>query len=370
MIRKSVSSSNLRARANVKSIVKPNMCSSCFFRTTVEPPNRKALIQITARCDLHCVHCFVSSDSEGLTISLNTFRDVIIPNLIKCRVSRVTLTGGEPLIHPELVDIIRLCVDNNLQVGVCTNGYSLDLDLIEQISTIGNTHFNVSLDGFRPESHDIFRGKEGAFHKTTENIESLSKYGLLQGLLVTPNKFASVEEYEELCKFAISNGASYVLMNPLSNFGLGVISSEQIGASNEMMLKIQECTKKYHQEIQLVFIRFPDKKWPLSSCETVGNIIYIFANGDLAVCPYLVFAAKSPDSKYDPNDFIAGNIIQDEGIEKRIDDFDYSIFKKMGNNSKCNSCDIRELCGKGCPASIIADGRFIGDIDREVCPKI
>lgn len=178
--------------ATTKNLIRSKAVSSCFFRTSVEPPYRKALIQITEQCDLHCVHCFVSSDEKGASIPVNDFRDAIIPNLHKCRVSRITLTGGEPLVHPDLIEIVRLCVDNKFTVGICTNGYSLNLEIIKEISAIGNTHFNVSLDGFKPESHNKFRGKTDAFHKTISNIESLSKYGLLQGLLVTPNIFATI----------------------------------------------------------------------------------------------------------------------------------------------------------------------------------
>lgn len=49
----------------VRSIVEDRRASSCYFRTTVEAPHRKALVQIDERCNLHCAHCFVSATKRG-----------------------------------------------------------------------------------------------------------------------------------------------------------------------------------------------------------------------------------------------------------------------------------------------------------------
>lgn len=63
---------------------------------------------------------------------------------------------------------------------------------------------------------------------------------LLQGLLCTPNTLAEEAEYRELCEFAASNGAAYVLMNPLSSMGRGVRARRKLASPAEQMRRITE----------------------------------------------------------------------------------------------------------------------------------
>ncbi|MCD6233154.1 radical SAM protein [bacterium] len=352
-----------------REIISEHKVASCYFRSSVEPPYRKALLQITERCNLHCAHCFVSAGDYGDMISIRTIRNVVIPRLKECRVISVTLTGGEPFVHHEIIEIVRLLRDANIRVGICTNGTSISQSQIEALAKISNVHLNVSLDGFRPESHGKFRGDKTSFVKTIETIRRLSEYRLLQGLLVTPNNLAEIHEYVELCEFAIRNGATYVLMNPLSSMGRGVRAQKTLKAPDEVMRQIKEITSPFSDCIQVVYIRFPnDQKLPLIACEA-GNIIYVFVHGELTVCPYLVFAAKTPQSLYKPQEFIVGNIFKDTDIADKLDAYKFHERYRLGDNPTCKNCSLSFQCGKGCPAAIIASGQQIEGLDP-ICSMI
>lgn len=341
--------------------------ASCYFRSSVEPPYRKALLQITERCNLHCAHCFVSAGNYGDTMPIRIIRNVVIPRLKDCRVISVTLTGGEPFVHPGVIEIVRLLKKANIKVGICTNGTSVSQDQMETLARIGNVHLNVSLDGFRPESHGKFRGDKTSFAKTIETIRHLNRYRLLQGLLVTPNNLAEISEYTELCEFAIQNDAIYVLMNPLSSMGRGVKVQERLRASDKVMRQIKEITSPFSDRIQIIYIRFPnDQKLPLISCEA-GNIIYVFVHGEVTVCPYLIFAARAPQSLHNPEEFILGNIFKDADIADRLNI--YKLYERyhLGDNPTCKGCSLNFQCGKGCPAAIIASGQQIEGLDP-ICP--
>lgn len=356
-------------RGRVRSAIEDSRAVSCFFRSFAKSPYRKALIQITECCNLHCVHCFVSAVDSGDTMQVDAIEAAVIPRLKECRVSRVTLTGGEPFLHPDILTIVELLVEAGICVGICTNATTIRLAQMARLSDIGNVHINVSLDGFRPESHDSFRGDEGAFRRTVGAIEELSRHGLLQGLLVTPNSFAQIDEYAELCRFAMRVGASYVLMNPVSHMGRGVRSRTRVEAPREVMCKIREITTGFSHRLQVIHVRFPNHQLPLSSCGAT-SIFYIFANGDVAVCPYLVFAARTPTSKHEPSDFLVGNALQDLDISERLDDYDLHERYQVGSNPICTSCHLNSVCGKGCPAAIIASGQRIEGGDWEVCPIV
>ena len=276
-------------------IISEGQATSCYFRTSVDHPNRKALVQITEWCNLHCAHCFVSAGRHGHVMPLAEIKNVLIPRLLECRVISVTVTGGEPFAHQDIIQIVTLLREHGLEVSICTNATLISDEQMNTLANLGGVLCNVSLDGFTPESHGKFRGDRGSFETTVSTVRMLARHNLLKGLLVTPSNLAEVSEYAELCKFAVQNGATYVLMNPLSRMGRGTASTERLAAPDEMMRQIKAVTDPFSDQIQLTHIRFPnDKQEPLASCEA-GNIVYIFTRGELTVCPYLVFAARTPE---------------------------------------------------------------------------
>jgi radical SAM protein with 4Fe4S-binding SPASM domain len=342
--------------------------ASCYFRTTTDGDRRKALVQIDERCNLHCAHCFVSATRHGATMPFRQVVDVLIPRLADCRVERVTLTGGEPTIHPRFLDVVRAFRQAGMQVGICTNATTLGGQQISELQQLGGVHCNVSLDGFRPESHGRFRGDQSSFATTIATVRALARAGLLQGLLCTPNSLAEDGEYRELCEFAAAQGAGYVLLNPLSSMGRGVRARRALAASEQRMRHIYDLTgPPPGTDLEVVHIRFPSTGQPLAGCQA-GTIIYVFTPGEVTVCPYLVFAARTPQSRHDPAEFIVGNIFDDPDIAARLDAYDFGQRYPMGGNPTCGSCGIAGDCGKGCPAAVISAGERVGAVDAEVCP--
>jgi len=352
-----------------RNITRTDQASSCYFRTTADGGTRKALVQIDERCNLHCAHCFVSATKAGESMPYDDITGLLIPRLKACRVERVTLTGGEPTIHPRFTGIVQALRGAGMQVGFCTNATTLTDAQISELAGIGGVHANVSLDGFRAESHGRFRGDRGSFAVTVATVRKLAAAGLLQGLLCTPNSLAEDEEYRELCQFAAGNGASYVLMNPLSSMGRGVKSRGKLADSEEHMRRIRALTAPFDSpDLEIVHIRFPSTGGqPLAGCQA-GTIIYVFTAGEVTVCPYLVFAARTPQSRHDPGEFIVGDIFTDPDIAARLDAYRFAERYEMGANPTCRSCGIAGQCGKGCPAAVIAAGQRIGAVDAEVCP--
>jgi radical SAM protein with 4Fe4S-binding SPASM domain len=341
--------------------------NSCYFRTSIAGDGRKALVQITERCNLHCVHCFVSSGRDGLDLAFDDIAAKVIPRLRRARVERVTLTGGEPFAHPDIMAICRLAADMGLDLGICTNATLITTAQVAELAAFDNIHVNVSLDGFRPESHGKFRGNVASFHTTVAAIRELGEAGLLQGLLSTPNALTDPNEFAALCGFAIEVGAEYVLMNPLSSFGRGVRSQHRLAADADKMRTIRVVTEQSRgQGVELVHIRFPNDTKPLAGCDA-GRLIYVFADGLTAVCPYLVFAARTPQSQYPDTEFLVGNILEDE-VVNALDGYNLHGKLAMGSNAKCGACSMNQSCGKGCPAAVISRGRRVGEVDDEQCP--
>lgn len=352
-----------------RSLIIDSQASSCYFRTSVEGDGRKALVQLTERCNLHCAHCFVSSGNWGEHMAFDDFTNKVVPRLQRARVERLTLTGGEPFVHPRLLDVCAYVADLGLPLGICTNATQTSESDIAFLSDLGNVHINVSFDGFRPESHGKFRGSVASFEVTKATTRRFAEAGLLQGLLSTPNALTEVDEFVALCEFAVEVGAKYVLMNPLSSFGRGVKSQGRLAADADKMRAIQAVTERFEGSgVDLVHIRFPNDDKPLAGCDA-GKLIYVFADGATAVCPYLVFAARTPQSRYPDADFLVGNILEGE-VAQALDAYDLAGNLRMGTNGTCASCAMESACGKGCPAALVSRGQAIGEVDSEQCPQV
>ncbi|KAA2252364.1 radical SAM protein [Solihabitans fulvus] len=351
-----------------RSIAQDSRATSCYFRTTVDTPHRKALVQINEDCNLRCAHCFVSATRIGKQMPLTDVVEKVIPRLAACRVRRVTLTGGEPTIHPDFMAIVRAFRTADMDVGICTNATTLAEDQIDELANLG-VHCNVSLDGFAADSHGKFRGDRSSFAITVATVRRLGAAGILQGLLCTPNSLAQNEEYATLCAFARDNGARYVLLNPLGSMGRGVKSQRTLAKTTMHMQEIHALTAPFDgPDLDIAHIRFPNTEAkPLSGCEA-GTIIYVFTPGEVTVCPYLVFAARTPGSQHADTEFIVGNIFTDLDIAQRLDDYRFHDRYQVGANTTCRSCSMNSECGKGCPAAVVAGGGRIGDLDTDQCP--
>ena len=312
---------------NLRWIYTDDIAANCFFRSALNPPDLKVMIQVTTRCNMHCKHCFLSATGAGMDLSYSLFKSRIIRRLTESNVKKVTLTGGEPLLNPAILDIVAALDDVNIQSCICTNASLVTEEMLKQLEHL-NVHFNVSLDGINPDSYGLFREipVPSKFAEVLENIQMIGHHNLLNGILTTPNSFTRPEEYNAICDFAIKSGANYLLLNPLSPFGRGKDAATLTLSPNEMN-EIRQQLNAYFSKLSvsnsfhLVFIRFPNCDGRASAPCTAGLIPYIFTNGDIAICPYMVFAAENPDNDYSSSDFIVGNVFDDGSIIDKIQSY-------------------------------------------------
>jgi len=101
------------------------------------------------RCNLSCTYCN-EYDDHSKPIPLDTVRKRI-DRLADLKTSIVTLSGGEPLLHPELDDVIRRMRERGVIAGMITNGYLLTADRIKRLNDAGLDHMQISIDNVKPD---------------------------------------------------------------------------------------------------------------------------------------------------------------------------------------------------------------------------
>jgi MoaA/NifB/PqqE/SkfB family radical SAM enzyme len=101
------------------------------------------------RCNLSCTYCNEYDDfSKPVALDLMLRRIDLLGNL---GTGVVTLSGGEPLLHPELDDIIGRIRDNRAIAGMITNGYLLTADRVRRLNDAGLDHLQISIDNIMPD---------------------------------------------------------------------------------------------------------------------------------------------------------------------------------------------------------------------------
>ncbi|PYT19619.1 MAG: radical SAM protein, partial [Acidobacteria bacterium] len=101
------------------------------------------------RCNLACAYCNEYDDFSP-PVPLDVMRRRL-DRLAELRTTIITLSGGEPLLHPELDDIIARIRSHGIMAGMITNGYLLTADRIRRLNQAGLEHLQISIDNVRPD---------------------------------------------------------------------------------------------------------------------------------------------------------------------------------------------------------------------------
>ncbi len=138
--------------------------------------------EITSTCNLHCPHCNASK-SGAEDLSPEALR-ALARELGQRHPEVVSLTGGEPTLHPLLPELAAILTGHGVAVQIITNGTHLDEALLWRLGEAGVGLIWVSLDGPR-EVHDGLRGVSGTFDRALESLAAIRRAGMRSGVLTT-----------------------------------------------------------------------------------------------------------------------------------------------------------------------------------------
>jgi heme d1 biosynthesis radical SAM protein NirJ len=149
------------------------------------PPGPVVIWNLVRRCNLTCKHCYsISADKDfpGELSTVEIFK--VMDDLKAFRVPVLILSGGEPLMRPDIFEIGRRAKAMGFYVGLSSNGTLIDDQNIAAIADIGFDYVGISLDGLR-ETHDRFRRKDGAFAAALHGIRLSRDAGAKVGIRFT-----------------------------------------------------------------------------------------------------------------------------------------------------------------------------------------
>jgi AdoMet-dependent heme synthase len=317
---------------------------------------------LTYRCNLACEHCYLDAGGTPL-VGTDNFADrrelgtedcfTIIDEIAALAPECVTiLTGGEPLLRRDILEIVQRAAARGLWVVVGTNGVRITDNLARRLADAGARGLSLSLDALDPDRHDRFRNVRGAWRNTVEGAEILNRTGL-PFIVQTTAGAHNVGELEAIADFAHERLAAKVWnLYFLVPTGRGQFVSDITPPQyDEVLASLHQIQGKYQGRMLVNAKCAPhyiktalEKGGPpirtyaggAGGCPAGTHYMGIRPNGDVTPCPYLpVFAGNLRSS---PLSDLWSSSELFTGIRRRT---------SLGG--RCGACELNAHCG-GCRA--------------------
>jgi SynChlorMet cassette radical SAM/SPASM protein ScmF len=152
-------------------------------------PLNQIYFYLTEGCNLRCRHCWIAPkyQSEGNSypaLDLDLFKSIIEQGK-PLGLTGVKLTGGEPLLHPQINEILEHIRAENLDLTVETNGVLCTSELARKMANGKDPFVSVSLDGADAKTHEWVRGVPGCFDEAMEGIRNLVEARIRPQVIMT-----------------------------------------------------------------------------------------------------------------------------------------------------------------------------------------
>ena len=280
-------------------------------------PLNQLYFYLTEGCNLRCRHCWIAPKYQqdghsGHALPKQLFQSIVEQGK-PLGLSGVKLTGGEPLLHPEINEILDYLKGEDLNVTIETNGVLCTREIAQKIASCKNPCVAVSLDSEARETHEWIRGVPGCFDSAIQGIQNLVHSGIRCQIIMTIMRCNS-KGVESMVRLAESLGVESVKFN----ITMPVARGEALHRHGET-LTIKELVELgtwfengFSASSRLgIFLDHPVAFRPLgrmfgpvgdgcSTCSILG-ILGVLANGSYALCgigenvPELIFGHAAHD---------------------------------------------------------------------------
>ncbi|WP_334102416.1 radical SAM/SPASM domain-containing protein [Methanothrix soehngenii] len=299
--------------------------------------------ELTAACNLSCQYCRASASHEPDQGELDTDEAKRFVESIAPLKPMLILSGGEPLLRPDLFQIIRLAVSLGIRVSLASNGTLITPELAKEIADSGVSRVSISLDGADATMHDLGRG-QGSFKRSIRGIENLRGRVDFQINFTVTQKNQS--ELIRIFDLAEKLGAAALHIFFLVPTGRGreedVITPVR---QEEMLRQIEGEMDRRTLEVQVTCARqYARLKRPghgrgSGGCLAGRRFVFVSRKGEVYPCGYLPLRV--------------GSVREKNFIEIWENSPELQALREGRLKGKCGRCEFSRSCG-GCRARAYA----------------
>jgi len=311
--------------------------------------------EMTTACNLRCIHCHVSGGKPAADELTTGEAKRLLDQLTEVGEFRMmAFTGGEPLVRPDLFELLAYSQALGFTNTLATNATLIDETVARRLRRYGVVIAAVSLDGFDAATHDFVRGSPGAFEATLRGICALRQAGILLHINITAMEY-NMDQMESLMALVDELGAGILLMYQLVPVGRGRGIGEaalDLGANERLirfMAQAQRTTRAIMEPVAgpqhwpFLLLRAGIRSGPLlrlaetvfHGCSAGRGFVYIKPNGEVWPCPFIEVSCGNVRQTPFPTLWATSPVLK--GLRERE--------KRLKGH--CGECQYRRLCG-GC----------------------
>lgn len=247
------------------------------------------MISVTNQCNFNCQGCWVTIDNNSKGMDPETLHNIIKSSKAKGSYF-FGLLGGEPLMYPALMDVLRAHPDCYFQLF--TNGSLLTDEKAKELRKLGNVSPLISVEGLEDVS-DIRRGAKQVFDRTMTGLDAAIHNRLITGVATSVCKSNYKELVsEDFVNKCIEKGVHYLwyyIFRPV-----GANPSTELALSEEEILGLREFLVNIRLKVPLMIIdTYWDEKGRALCPGAMGMSHHINAAGDIEFCPPIQFAREN-----------------------------------------------------------------------------
>jgi len=319
-------------------------------------------LHMTNNCNLKCPYCYNKTDREtkiqlekiGMvapTMNTEEYKH-LIGRIIDCGVKRILFTGGEPLMRPDVLELIEFArsKSDTVILEMLTNAILITDQVAEKLCTYMNT-VTISLDGHEKHMHDYYRGKN-TFEPTVRGIRRLvAKKEEMGGArpyiaIVPALTERNIGNMKEIFEFSLddlgANGLAPIIFQAGDHQEVNITQIPALDVYLEAMSRTSEYMRSRAERMGKSTNGSTAQIGPRNHCGVGHGEISVDPGGFVYPCQSLHF-----------DEFVCGNV-REYDIKHIFDES--PVMKKMRSTTVdviavCSHCDLRYLCNAGCRAT-------------------
>ena len=318
-------------------------------------------IEITGCCNMKCKHCRASKEAKK-NLPINQIEKVFkIISKTRDDDFRLILSGGEPFVNKDIIEILELAKKYNIEsIVITTNGSLVTDSLLEKMDNLKFKFLclQISLDSLDEETHDKFRGYPGAFKKCIDLIDKIKKYDNIYSsirMTITPK---TLPEVNNMIDFALEQKVKIIGIGSVIPFGNAADGSMSLSPKEKK--QFLETLAKRHIELEGIIdvtsedpLKFQVECSPWNYCTDESELDECFFGGCTAGITTFNVSSDGTITPCAMLDEKILNLYDYDDIDEIIDVYSKNeVIKNLFSREfkgPCGKCKYNRICG-GCRA--------------------
>jgi radical SAM protein with 4Fe4S-binding SPASM domain len=321
--------------------------SACCFSSGSDPQHKLVLLEVSNRCNFQCSYCHVDFDLHQDSLLGEHRTTEVLEELRALQFSSLVLSGGEPLLYPQLESVLQRATALGFDVDLCTNGTLLTEDRVAWLRRYLN-RITVTLDTVDEETFDRMKGSRHAFQKCVAGLARLLASGFAVNVTIVPTAL-NVHQLAHTVEYLYALGVRSIAVLRLYEGPKSQAVTLGQGRALDLEQRILSAINPFRDQALRVsakgfFLQGPD----IGECRAGESVFGIDAKGFLLPCLLLRQERQDWDLKR-------------RSVSEALDSMAAFVAEKR--RLPCPGCKYDATCRKGCLGSgYLRSGALEADI--------